>query len=109
MVKFFLVKNTEVLNPNIVRESFQKTLFIRKKNQISKGWILDILKCVDSINNEKFTLNEIYKFEKNLKIKYPKDNFIKDKIRQQLQVLRDQNIIEFIGHGKYKKVNYENL
>jgi type II restriction enzyme len=45
----------------------------------------------------------MYAFENNLKAKYPNNNFIKDKIRQQLQLLRDKGLIEFIGRGKYKK------
>jgi type II restriction enzyme len=46
----------------------------------------------------------MYQFENKLKIKHPNNNFIKDKIRQQLQVLRDKGLIEFVGRGKYKKV-----
>ncbi|MBL7991777.1 MAG: restriction endonuclease, partial [Candidatus Kapabacteria bacterium] len=33
------------------------------------------------------------------------NNFIKDKIRQQLQVLRDKGIIEFVSRGIYQKKN----
>ena len=55
------------------------------------------------------TLDEVYKFEGKLKLKYPSNNFIKDKIRQQLQLLRDKGIIEFVGRGNYKKVNYGNI
>lgn len=51
----------------------------------------------------------MYAFEDKLKIKYPNNNFIKDKIRQQLQILRDKGIIEFTGRGIYKKLNYGNL
>ena len=39
-----------------------------------------------------------------LKLKYPENNHIKDKIRQQLQVLRDRGIIEFVQRGHYRKV-----
>ena len=35
----------------------------------------------------------------NNKIKH-----IKEKIRQQLQVLRDKGLIEFLGNGHYRKV-----
>lgn len=107
--KVFLVKNTQIINPQIVTKSFEKTLFLREKKRESKGWILDILKCVDNISKEDFTLEEMYSFEEKLKIKYPNNNFIKDKIRQQLQILRDKGIIEFKGRGKYKKINYGNF
>ena len=62
------------------------------------------MKCVDSIAKRTFSLDDIYKFENDLKLKHPENNFIKDKIRQQLQVLRDKGIIEFTGKGNYKKI-----
>ncbi len=107
--KIFLIKNSQVANPEIVSKSFKKTLFIREKKKASKGWILDILKCVDSIDSDIFSLEMMYKFEDELKLKYPNNSFIKDKIRQQLQLLRDKGIIEFISRGNYKKVKNENF
>lgn len=104
--KIFLVKNTQITPKNLVMEMFNKTLFLRSKNNVAKGWILDVMKCVDAINKDTFTLDEVYKFEQQLKLKYPNNNFIKDKIRQQLQILRDKGIIEFVSRGIYKKVNY---
>ncbi len=61
--------------------------------------------CVDSIQKDSFALEDVYKFEAKLKLKYPSNNFIKDKIRQQLQQLRDKGIIEFVGRGNYKKIS----
>lgn len=107
--KLFLVKNNEIVKKEIVTKSFNKTLFIREKSLKSKGWILDILKCVDKIPSTNFTLDEMYNFETELKLKYPDNNFIKDKIRQQLQVLRDKGFIEFKGRGKYKKMDNEEI
>ena len=43
-------------------------------------------------------------FEDELKKKHPDNNFIKDKIRQQLQYLRDKGFIEFVTPGHYKKI-----
>lgn len=105
--KVFIVKNSQTVNRDVVKESFQKTIFLRNKSAESKGWILDIMKCIDLINKDTFTLDDVYKFESKLKLKYPNNNFIKDKIRQQLQQLRDKGIIEFIGRGNYKKKFYE--
>ncbi len=105
--KVFLVKNSTPINQKSVEESFKRTLFLREKSNESKGWILEVLNCVDSIQKTSFSLDEIYKFEEKLKLKYPNNNFIKDKIRQQLQLLRDKGIIEFVGRGNYKKIGYE--
>lgn len=107
--KVFLMKNSEIIDRDIVKKSFNRTLFLRQKSNEAKGWILDIMRCVDEIKTDEFTLSEVYNFEQNLRMKYPKNNFIKDKIRQQLQILRDKEIIEFISPGKYKKIKYANL
>jgi type II restriction enzyme len=101
--KVFLIKNSIVVDKSKVAQAFNQTLFLREKNIDTKGWILDIMRCVDYLKNSTFTLDEMYAFENNLKAKYPNNNFIKDKIRQQLQLLRDKGLIEFIGRGKYKK------
>jgi type II restriction enzyme len=107
--KVFLIKDTKLIDKEIVEKLFKKTLFLREKSTDSKGWILDLMSCVDLIKKETFTLEDVYKFEDKLKIKYPNNNFIKDKIRQQLQVLRDKNIIEFVSRGNYKKIAYGNI
>lgn len=100
-----MVKNSQVKNEETVKELFNKTLFLRNQSKVSKGWILDVLNCVDAIKKNNFTLEEVYRFEDNLKLKYPNNNFIKDKIRQQLQLLRDEGFIEFVSRGKYRKIN----
>jgi type II restriction enzyme len=103
--KVFIVKNSKTVHRDIVKDSFIKTIFLRSKSAEAKGWILDIMKCVDSIQKDSFALDDVYKFETKLKLKYPSNNFIKDKIRQQLQQLRDKGIIEFVGRGNYKKIS----
>ncbi len=102
--KVFLIKNSTLIPRDIVEDSFKKTLFLREKNTESKGWILDIMTCVDLIKKQSFTLEDIYTFEERLKLKYPNNNFIKDKIRQQLQILRDKGFIEFTTRGNYRKI-----
>lgn len=102
--KIFLVKDSCIVDSNIVHDKFASTLFMRHQNRLSKGWILDILYCIDQIKSESFSLEDVYSFEAQLKQKYPENNFIKDKIRQQLQILRDKGIIIFTARGKYQKV-----
>lgn len=68
-----------------------------------RGWILDVLTCVEKIQEKEFTLAQLYSFENELKHKHPNNCFIKDKIRQQLQYLRKQGLIELISPGRYRK------
>lgn len=69
-----------------------------------RGWRLDIFYCLNNLPRQQFLLGEIYAFEDYLKTKHPLNNNIKDKIRQQLQVLRDLGLVEFLGEGRYKKL-----
>ena len=103
--RIHLVKNSSIIDKNRVLENWSKNSFLKNKKGESKGWILDIMNCVNKINKDIFLLDDVYKFEDYLKEKHPQNNFIKDKIRQQLQLLRDNGTIEFLGKGKYKKVS----
>ncbi|HEX8565461.1 MAG TPA: DpnI domain-containing protein [Pyrinomonadaceae bacterium] len=103
--RIFLIKNSIINDRKAVLETWHKTVFIREESAETKGWTLDVLKCLDRIGSAEFSLSDVYKFEEELKSKHPDNNFIKDKIRQQLQTLRDMNIIEFVSRGKYKKVS----
>lgn len=69
-----------------------------------RGWRLDVFHCLNNLKRQQFSLVEIYSFEDYLKTKHPLNNNIKDKIRQQLQVLRDLGLVEFLGEGRYKKL-----
>jgi type II restriction enzyme len=102
--RIFLIRESKLINREDVIRKWKDTEFLKAVNQKSKGWLIDILNCVDAISNNTFTLNDMYKFEPELKMKYPENNFIRDKIRQQLQMLRDKGVIEFSGRGNYKKV-----
>lgn len=102
--RIFLIKNSEIITKEKVQIKWKGTEFLKSKKGDSKGWILDIMNCVDAIKKDTFTLKEIYSFENQLKEKYPNNNFIKDKIRQQLQFLRDKGLIEFKNRGTYKKI-----
>ena len=56
-----------------------------------------------------FTLQELYRYSyNNLQLKYPKNKAIDARIRQTLQVLRDEKYLLFIGRGEYKVLSWEN-
>ncbi|MGM8870325.1 DpnI domain-containing protein [Psychrobacter sp. 2Y5] len=100
--KVFLVKDKTVIARDTVTQQFQKTLFLREQSITSRGWTLDVWHCIDRLD-DKFNLKQVYAFADELQGKHPDNNHVKDKIRQQLQVLRDKGIIEFLGRGYYRK------
>jgi len=101
--KIYYVENGKEFSKKEVLAKWRKTDFLKdiKKDEL-KGWILDVINCIDSLNKKDFTLQDMYIFEEDLKIIHPENKHIKDKIRQQLQFLRDKNYIDFIGPGKYR-------
>lgn len=101
--KIFIVKQGQEIPKDIVVKNVQKNEFLREQELSSRGWLLDIMHCVDKIQSEYFELSDMYQYETILKKLHPKNNNIQAKIRQQLQILRDNNYIEFLGSGKYKK------
>lgn len=70
----------------------------------STGWTAQIQEIVESLVSPHFTLDDIYEFEGALEILHPDNKHIREKIRQQLQILRDNNVIEFNGDGEYTRL-----
>jgi type II restriction enzyme len=100
--KIFFVRDKKIEPKERVLAEWQKTLFLREEKEIkAKGWLLDVMMCVDKLGRKDFTLDEVYTFENELSKKYPDNRHIKDKIRQQLQVLRDKGYLEFTSRGNY--------
>jgi type II restriction enzyme len=101
--KIFYVQNGIVKSKDEVLDKWSKTGFVKETRDFdAKGWILDVLLCVERIKKEEFTLDEVYAFEGYLQAKHPLNNNVKPKIRQQLQFLRDRDLIEFVGRGRYR-------
>lgn len=99
---FYIEDGKEIAKADVL-EKWQKTVFLKKiKKADAKGWILDIMNCIDALNKKEFTLADVYAFEKDLKAIHPENKNIKPKIRQQLQFLRDKGYLEFVGEGVYK-------
>ncbi len=91
-----------VVPQNIVRQRWQRFAFLRSRPGSARGWTADVLACVRDLNKEIFALKDVYDFEHRLAELHPKNRNVKPKIRQQLQVLRDHAIIEFLDHGLYR-------
>lgn len=100
--QIFYVENGKEISKKAVLEKWQKTVFLKqvKKSDV-KGWILDIMNCIDALQKKEFTLSDMYSYENDLKVIHPENNNIKAKIRQQLQFLRDKGYLEFKGNGLY--------
>lgn len=102
--KIFIVKDEVQESIDTVIKQVKKTEFISAYKLENRGWILDVLNCIQQIEGKHFNLEQMYQFEQKLAIKYPENKHIKEKIRQQLQILRDKGLITFDGRGHYSKL-----
>ncbi len=100
--KIFYIKDKEFLEKERILESWEKTCFLQNSKWEAKGWLLDTMRCIDMIWKKEFTIADIYNFTTILKEKYPENNNIEAKLRQQLQVLRDRGYLAFKAKGRYK-------
>ena len=57
-----------------------------------------------ALNKNEFALQDVYAFAAHLEKLHPDNRHVPDKIRQQLQVLRDLGFVEFLGRGRYRSV-----
>jgi type II restriction enzyme len=100
--KIFIVRDGIVLDRQAVLDQWQRTVFLRFESDASRGWLLNVLRCVEMIGRSEFTLEDVYAFEMRLSGLYPMNQHVRQKIRQQLQVLRDRGFLEFVGRGRYR-------
>lgn len=100
--KIFFVRDGQLLPKESVLEKWQQTLFLRNESSEGRGWLIEVMKCVEFLGKPEFDLDEVYAFELRLGQIYPGNNNVKPKIRQQLQVLRDNGYLEFVSRGHYR-------
>ncbi|MCD7923092.1 MAG: restriction endonuclease [Clostridiales bacterium] len=98
-----VIENSAVIDKNDVLTRVKQAQKIRTSDISARGWLLDMLNCVNSIEENCFTLEMMYRFEGDLAEKHPNNHNVRAKIRQQLQQLRDRGIITFLGAGHYRK------
>jgi type II restriction enzyme len=85
-----------------VRDAYQRLRPLEKLQVEKRGWTLDVLQVVQSLNKTEFVLSDVYASAGELAKLHPKNAHVRDKIRQQLQVLRDLGLVEFLGAGSYR-------
>jgi len=103
--KLILVADGILIPRELVRERFNliKPLSMLKANV--RGWTLSVLNIVRLVGKSEFSLFDIYEFEEKLTEKYPRNQNVRPKIRQQLQKLRDFGLLEFLGQGRYRVIS----
>jgi type II restriction enzyme len=117
---------SRILSPAEVREKFHRVKPLKEISIKQRGWTLDVLNIVERVVAERgsvtrstsslkepncgsqsrapgeFTNEDIYAHARELEQLHPDNRHIRDKIRQQLQVLRDTGFLAHPGSGKWR-------
>ena len=102
--KISIIQNGNVKSTGEVVENYNRMKKLQTNNLESRGWLLDVLNCVNDIDGTEFTLQDVYRYVEVLQQKHISNNNVEAKIRQQLQILRDKGFIEFLDRGRYRKI-----
>jgi type II restriction enzyme len=90
------------VNPVEVRRNYKRVKPLAALEPSERGWTLDTLAAVRSLGKQSFTLAEVYSLERHLARLHPANRHVRDKIRQQLQLLRDAGLLDFVARGEYQ-------
>lgn len=101
--KIEIIHGSRIADKEDVCRCYRKTDFLAAMKLSSRGWLLDVFRCIEDTGKEVFTLRDMYRFEERLQILHPDNHTIRAKIRQQLQLLRDRGLLEFVSPGVYRK------
>jgi type II restriction enzyme len=100
--RIFVVTASEPVVPAKVRASYERLKPLREIKAQQRGWTLDVLNIVRGLRKAEFTNEEVYAFDRELEKLHPGNRHIRDKIRQQLQVLRDAGLLIHVESGRWR-------
>jgi type II restriction enzyme len=99
-----VIHSGNIRDKSVVMREWDRLRFVERRVGDARGWLLEVMNCVERIGLLDFTLADVYAFETELASIFPRNNNVRPKIRQQLQVLRDGGFLEFLGQGHYRLI-----
>jgi type II restriction enzyme len=97
-----LVSDGRPANPDRVRRQYSQLKPLEELGYDKRGWTFDVLNLVRSLGKHQFSLEEVYHGSDELRKLHPDNRHVPEKIRQQLQRLRDMGLVQFLGRGAYR-------
>lgn len=97
-----VVSEGRARTPGEVRDAYARLRPLSEFDVEARGWTLDVLNVVRSLNRAEFSLRDVYAHQEQLAKLHPKNLNVRPKIRQQLQILRDMGLLDFLSQGSYR-------
>ena len=95
------------VKPDTVRREWQRFQFLKDDSRASGGWGANVLAAVRELQadtqRDEFNLQDFYsRFLNTLAEQHPENHHVDARIRRQLQLLRDNDVLQFLGRGRYR-------
>lgn len=100
--KIYIVRSGQAQPRELVRQQWERTAFLAEEAIAARGWLLEVMHTIEALGKAEFEIDEVYADEQRLQHAYPENRHVREKIRQQLQVLRDRGYLEFVSRGSYR-------
>ena len=102
--RIWLINESAIISEDEVRSQFRRVKPLKDISVDQRGWTLEVLNAVRSLNEMSFSNHDIYELAPHFEKLHPNNRHIRHKIRQQLQVLRDTGFLAHIGRGEWKLI-----
>lgn len=99
-----LVVNGSCRSPGDVRTDYARLRPLNETQRETRGWTLDVLRIAERFGAQEFTNAHVYACAPELEKLHPDNKHITDKIRQQLQVLRNLGLLVHVDKGRWRNV-----
>jgi type II restriction enzyme len=100
--RIYIVRSGQPQPRALVRQQWERTSFLADEPAAARGWLVEVMHSVESLRKPEFQLDDVYADEQRLQGIYPGNRHVREKIRQQLQALRDRGYLEFLSRGRYR-------
>lgn len=97
-----VVRGRKPVSKASIREQYLRLMPIKQLSPSERGWSLDVLNLVRNLGKTEFKTSDMYPHVSDLEKLHPENRHVKEKIRQQLQVLRDSGLIIHEGRGQWR-------
>lgn len=97
-----IVQSGQPIPCHRVRAQYRRLLPLKKIPLPERGWTLDVFNIVRTLGAFEFTNADVYTRSAELQALHPDNRHVNDKIRQQLQFLRDGGFIKHMGRGRWR-------
>ncbi len=82
--KIYMARDSRVVDRDEVLAEYERCRRLQTNDLEKRGWTLDVLTCVNSIETDVFSLRDVYAFSDKLQNLHPNNQNVEAKIRQQL-------------------------